>query len=466
MKIRITFAIIAGMSLIGCGQTNSETPTPVASSAPSSAPAKPSVKRKTTPAALRVADEKECLAGKADACRRMADRYRGYGHAAGCGLERPDGEVVRGRTAENLTVRLKRTIEDWESDRKDFLSWIGKACDLGDSEACGIEGVARSGRLPLDIHDLGDASLLENVHGSAIAEFIEATNKPKYEKYLKERNTCWFESSSACWNLAEMLLTKDKDEARPELTPEFLAKLQTIGEKTLDFDSLFMMLDKFGHAPEAMAPLKAHATKTLIAACVEGGCVCGEAAKALPLDDPRVPDLARWGCENGEASGCHVLAKLHEEGKGVEKDETFARSLYETACPSRRSSRSYRMGEFEPAACLRLAEMAEAGANPPKDRKRAEYYVGALCGEPGMERDHSYCLRRAKYWTSGIFTTGCTDPNASWCLTSVKEAAQYMNGKKDGPSMGKECERPSVKAACDAFLPEYEAMKNPAGKKK
>lgn len=466
MKMAFSLAITTGMFLLGCGQTNSEAPAPVASAAPSSAPAKPSVKRKTTAAALRVADEKECLAGKAEACRRMADRYRGYGHTAGCGLERSDGDIIRGRTDEKLTSRLKRLIEDRDADAKEFLTWIGKACDLGDSEACGIEGFVRAGRLPSDRLDVEYAGLLENVHGSALAEFVEATNKTKYEKYLKARNSCWFEYSTACWDLSDLLVTPEKDEVRPELTPELLAKLQKIGEKTLDFDSLYMVLDRFGHAPEALAPLKTHASKTLLEACVEGGCVCGEAAKTLPLDDPRVPDLARWGCENGEASGCYVLAKLYEEGKGVEKDEMFARSLYETACPSRRPYSTLRNSEFEQAACLRLAEMAVGGANPPKDRERTDYYMRGVCTDPGMEKDHSYCVKRAKYWTSGLLTTPCTDPNSEYCLTAVKEATLYMNGRKEGPSKGKECERPSVKAECDALVPEYEAFKKPAAKKK
>jgi TPR repeat protein len=466
MKMWSSFAFVSGVFLIGCGQTKPEGPAPVASTSASSVPEKPSVKRKTTPAALRLADEKDCLAGKAEACRRMANRYQGYGHFAGCGLERPDGDIAYGRMVENMPVRLKRIVDDFDADQKEFISWIGKACDLKDAQACTIEGFARTGRMPSDTNDLQTSALLENVQASALAGFIEVTNPDKYEKYAKQRDLCWAEASTSCWNLTNTLLTLEQDAKRPELTPEFVAKLQAIGERTLDFEALFMMLDKFGHTLEALAPLKTHASKTLLQACVEGGCVCGEAAKSLPLDDPRVPDLARWGCENGEASGCYVLGKLHEEGRNVEKDETFARSLYEAACPGRRSSLSYRWGEFEPAACVRLAEMAEGGANPPKDRERAAYYMQSVCQSPGIERDHSYCLKRAKYWISGIFTTSCTDPNSEWCLTNVKEAALYMNGRKEGPSNGKECERPSVKALCDALQPEYEALKKPAGKKK
>lgn len=466
MKMRISYALVSGMFIIGCGQTNSEAPAPVASTSASNAPAKPSVQRKSTPTAIREADEKDCLAGKADACRRMADRYRGYGHSAGCGIERKDGELAHGRTVESMPVRVKRMFEDGEPDKKDFLTWIGKACDLGDSEACTIERFVREKRTPSDISDLSNASLLENVHSSALAEFVQATDPKKYENFLEQRNACVLEYASRCWDLTKVLITQEKDEKRPELTPELLAKLQTIGEKTLDFDTLYMMLDKFGHPAEALAPLKAHASKTLLQACVEGGCVCGEAAKTLPLDDPRVPELARWGCENGEASGCYVLAKLHEEGRGVEKDETFARSLYETACPSRRSPVPYRWGDFEPAACLRLAEMAEAGANPPKDRDRAVFYIQAVCLNPGIERDHSYCLKRAKYWTSGVLTATCYDYNAEWCRTSVKEATELIGGPKDGPSKGKECERPSVTAMCSALLPDLEALRKPAAKKK
>src|SRR5262245_5733090 len=52
---------------------------------PSLEPAK--LARKTTPKDRRLADEKACEGGDSSACRRAADRYRGYGHIAGCGVD-------------------------------------------------------------------------------------------------------------------------------------------------------------------------------------------------------------------------------------------------------------------------------------------------------------------------------------------------------------------------------------------
>ena len=34
-----------------------------------------------------------------------------------------------------MQVRLKRSVDDEVSDKKEFLVWIGKACDLGDQDA-------------------------------------------------------------------------------------------------------------------------------------------------------------------------------------------------------------------------------------------------------------------------------------------------------------------------------------------
>jgi TPR repeat protein len=184
------------------------------------------------------------------------------------------------------------------------------------------------------------------------------------------------------------------------------------------------------------------------------------------MDDPRVPDLARWGCENGEPSGCYVLAKLHEEGRGVEKDEPFARSLYEMACPPTRASYAGQYGDYSPAACSRLAEIAEGGVMPPKERARAIFYAEYACRNPGSERDHSFCVKLAKYWTTGVLSQTCETYNADWCRNSARQAADVFYGPDRQPGDEKECQRPSVKAACDALESNVVAMKRPTTKKK
>src|SRR5262245_40142643 len=103
--------------LVAC-QGGSSAPPPGSSAGPlaPSAAAPSSLKRKSTPVDKRKADESACLAGGAEACRRMADRFRGYGHPAGCGIERP-GPVqsikVQGGSA--LSVRVKRMSGDTQA---------------------------------------------------------------------------------------------------------------------------------------------------------------------------------------------------------------------------------------------------------------------------------------------------------------------------------------------------------------
>lgn len=456
---------LAAFVLVGCGQAAKQEVAPIASTSASSGPAKPAVQRKTTPAALRVADEKDCLAGKTDACRRMADRYRGYGHPAGCGLERDFGEMAHGNTVEPMRVRLKRSLEDQDEDDKTFLVWIGKACDLGDNDACIIERSIREKRPRVITFELESSALRSDPQTSALVGFHALWDPEHHEEFVDNRRICLVESSTGCWKAPEILLKRVKKEPRPELTPDLIDKLQAIGRKSLDYASLKMMLDKHGYPPSALEPLEVQARKTLVEACEAGACVCGDAAQSLPADDPRVVDLARWGCENGEATGCYMLAKLHEQGRGVEKDEAFARSLYELACPAIRAISSETWGDYSPAACLRLAEIAEGGAMPPKNKARVLYYSEYACRRPGFEPDHASCIKRAGYWTSGVLSSTCNEWNAEWCRNSVQQAEDLLYGPKNGVVEGKECERPSVKVLCEKAQVELDAMRKPAGTK-
>jgi len=364
-----------------------------------------------------------------------------------------------------MRVRIKRLLEDESEDTKSFLVWIAKACDLGDSDACIIEGAVRAKRQSPATHEMADGAVRSDPNSSALIAFHALWQPDEHDKFLAKRKECLLESSGSCTVLSNLLVTRTKQETRPELSPDLLTKLQAIGDRTLDFGAILMMLDKHGYAPEPLAPLVAHASKTLVRACEEGACVCGEAAMSLSADDPRVPDLARWGCENGEATGCHVLAKLHEEGRGVEKDEAFARSLYELACSSSRPNYTLTVGEYAPAACSRLADMAEGGVMPPKNPARAVFYAQYACRNPGHERDHSFCVKLAKYWTTGVLEQTCGS-DADGCKNSARLASDLFYGPDHPPADGKECQRPSVKALCDAFEPEVVAMKKPAGKKK
>lgn len=450
---------LAAFVLVGCGQPATQEAAPIASTSASSVPAKPKAQRKTTPAALRVADEKDCAAGKVDACRRMADRYRGYGHPAGCGLERPLAEYAHAGVVEPMRVRIKRAIEDRIEDDKEFLVWIAKACDLGDNEACVFERSIREQHQSSITFELDTIALRSDPETSALIAFHALWDPEHHPEFIDRRRICLLESRTGCWAAPDIIFTPAKKKAQPELTPDLMAKLQEIGKKSLDYASLRMMLDKHGYAPEALEPLEADARKTLVQACEDGACVCGDAALSLPADDPRVPDLARWGCENGEVNGCFMLAKLHEEGRGVEKDEVFARSLYEMACPAVRSASEEKWGDYSPAACSRLAEMAEGGVMPLKNKARAVYYAEYACRKPGYERDHSYCVKFAKYWMTGVLTQTCVIQDGEWCRTNVQNAENFLHGPDSSTVQAKECERPSVKALCAAAETELQALK-------
>jgi TPR repeat protein len=239
-------------------------------------------------------------------------------------------------------------------------------------------------------------------------------------------------------------------------------EVQAILERTLDWTALWMMLDKNGYTPELLAPVREHAAKVLTGACIEGACVCGEAARVIAPDDPRMPDLARMGCENGEVEGCYALGRLYEEGQGVPKDQAVARALYEMACPPMRPrvwSYQPRLGDYSPRACDRLAEIHEAGAMPPKDAGRARYYAEFACMRPGFQADHAPCIRLARYWASGAITSGCTAVGEAICPSNFEEAGQRFYGHNSAPVHGKECQRPSMKALCDKYKSELTAMR-------
>ncbi len=466
MRVALLSPALMGFFLVACAEKNVEMDAPSVSASSSAAvvPAKPTVKRKTTPTELRVADEKACLAGNADACRRMADRYRGYGHTAGCGIDRAGAALAHGRVVAPISVRIKRAAEDEDRDKAGLLEWMAKACDLGESKACDIERSVRSKFEPDSNFDKEAIATRSDPTTSAVMSFHSLWQSEEHVKFLDLRKKCLTKRYS-CSALSSSLFTRRKEETRPELTPELITKLQAICDQTLDCDSVLMMLDKHGYPPEALAPIRAHASKSLVQACVEGSCVCGDAAASLPADDPRIADLARWGCENGEAAGCYLLGKLHEEGRGVDKDEDFARSLYETACPPTKGYADYYTPEYSPRACQRMAEIAQGGLMPPKDKDRAVYYAEYGCLRPGYERDHAPCVTYSRYWANGVLTSVCRPEDASWCRSSLEQAEDNFHGKKSSPADGKECERPSVKAICDAHVGEIEAKKKPAKKK-
>jgi TPR repeat protein len=238
------------------------------------------------------------------------------------------------------------------------------------------------------------------------------------------------------------LYEREKARGGDVLPAEIAAIAERICRTTLECDDVFMMLDKNGYAPAALAPLRKAVGEALAAACLEGECVCGEAARYLDADDPRLVDLARMGAGDGEPDAIFVLGDLHERGAGVEKDPTAAFALYELACPAELAA-DEREERYSKPACARLAERYEEGATLEQDSFRAYYYASRACTRGGFERDHAPCLLRGRLHAQ----YGFRDPKIIFEPPS-QLARRFFFGLGAPPVNGKECERPSVEELC------------------
>jgi TPR repeat protein len=120
-------------------------------------------------------------------------------------------------------------------------------------------------------------------------------------------------------------------------------------------------------------------------------------------DDPAVCERE---CKEGSADRCRRLAATYAFGRGVEKDETLATSLYAHACEMKDAPSCVFAGQMNEyahgvakddsaaaafyeracglswaAGCYNLAIMVENGRGLPRDRTRAlELYEGACRG--------------------------------------------------------------------------------------
>lgn len=358
-----------------------------------------------------------------------------------------------------LTVRIKRMTEDWEIDEDGFTSWIGKACDLNNAEACALDRDSSLNFRKVKEKAAADMALRSSLDSSAFFAWKKVKNPKAYAQLLDMRDTC-IERDYTCGREAVLLYRSDTPKPPTELETSTRELAEMIITKTLEARTMILILDKNGYTPEMIAPVRTHAAKVLVDACLEGSCVCGDAAHFVPKDDARHLDLARFGCENGEAEGCYELGRLYEEGVGVPKDEKAARALYELACPPYRPRSTdwgdeAKTGDYSPAACDRLAEIYEGGTMPPKDVPRAQYYAEFACKDPGMQYDHAPCIRLGRYWTSRAIRTGC---KTEWCTGDMANAMEKFYGPRQAPAEGKECERPSVKALCDKYKGEIDTM--------
>lgn len=407
--------------------------TSVATSLPSSFPAPAKLKRRTTPAERARSDQAECDAGKAEGCRKAADRYRGTGAVAGCGLQRGRGAPA-----------IKLVPGDAEPDRRMFLKLIDKACSLGDEKACAI---GKSAPLTYRTPSTFDARYLaQRSDPSTLGIWqLAARSKPEWAKVLdKQHETC--RTAFAWWQCRDargILFRKEKPGEGGKVPPARKALAEEICGATRDCDDIYMMLDREGYSPEELAPIRAVFAATLVEACLDGDCTCGAATKYLAKDDERLLDLASMGCENGEAEGCNALGRAYENGLGVDKDEARGRALFDLACPPTRpiEQSGVPLGETSPGACDRLAEIAIGPDYPAKDWERAMYYAKAACPRPGFAFDHAPCIRRGMLWIHNPISTGRNGEDARYAAW----------GDSGDPINRDQCKRGSVKEACAAF---------------
>lgn len=416
----------------------SSSPAPTNATAPSS-PKWPdlspkTVVRKASPSDLRKADEAGCSEGKVDACRRLADRYRGYGNPAGCGVDRGREHPF-----------LKTIPEDTEGDERLYTKTIARACELGDAAACELAKVAFDTYRQSTTSSQRDATRSDPETSVGIYRF-RIKSSPEWAKSLVDgRSACLHSHWFGCGMNDMVYYRRDvKVAAEPKLSPERSAAYVEACKVTHDCDDLWMMIDKNRYEPADVDPIRASFADTLGEACLAGECTCGHAVRYLAEADPKALDFAILGCNDGEAEGCYELAKRLEEGRGIEKDEKRALALYHLACPDlwpRESDPGPRMGEYSKRACDRLADLAAGGAYPPKDWDRAMYYAGRACPSSGYQVDHGPCVRLGRFWETNPRSTG----------RNGEDARDAAYGSQSDPANRKECTRPSVKEACAAF---------------
>lgn len=457
---------LSAIGLTACGESTGASASAASGAPPASASiapqgsTPPGLVRRHTPAALREADEVACAGGDAVACRRMADRARGYGAVAGCGLPRAERRKRLSSPTGPLDVRIKRTSEDTAADDRDFVRFTGKACALGDDTACVLQKKAY-GNAVYYPERMAEIPVRSEPDSSALLLFRQAVEPTVHEAALKERTRCLSESGS-CYLAVDPLYRVTRAKVPPpSLPPERLALALSIGTKTLDFEAIEMLLDKEGYAPETLAPLHAAAGEVLVEACLEGSCVCGDAVRELGEDEPRALALARMGCENGEVEGCFALGRQFEVGRGVPQDKALALTLYELACPPRKPAwdpSGPRLGDVSQRACERLAEVYDSGELGPKDEDVASFYADLACRRPGYERDHRPCARLARFWVPKYVREYCSVVD---CAYSYATAKARLYGPAEEPIGGKECERPSMKGLCEPHADEIKPQPKP-----
>ncbi|MFO0549683.1 MAG: hypothetical protein U0271_14925 [Polyangiaceae bacterium] len=302
----------------------------------------------------------------------MADRYRGYGDPAGCGVD-------RGRS---LPFN-KRLHVDTRSDTALFRSFVGRACDLGDKQACLV--LSHDKAQPPPSSRFAEIDLLRvRLERSGLAEWQRIARPAMFFELRRHRDDCLADEHGfhPCWGDELALRVTGVIDAKGP-TPEVIRQIDEACATTLECNRILRMAEREGADEEALRPRREKAVDVLVAACEEGSCTCGQATKLMGEDDPRYVDAAKLGCSAGEAEACFALGRLYEDGRlGLPRDPVTALSLYRVACPEQLPVEGFGSalrGEYSPRACARLAALYRDGELVAKDKPRANFFQEAAC---------------------------------------------------------------------------------------
>lgn len=320
--------------------------------------------RRTTPAARFGAVREACERGDVAACWSAAARFAGAGRLAGCGVER------------STPGSLKVGPEDVEADSPWRDYYVALACSLGDERGCqphdAYRGIERF-IYALDRLHPGLTAFLQ-----AVAPKRMALARKLLDKHSRDAEEYYFAM---------------EDKTPPTLAPETRDAAIKACSDTRDCADILTNLDQNMYEVADVLPVRKAAGETMLAACLDGECGCGEAALFLGEDDARALDAARIGCEGGEADGCYVMGRAFETGVGVARNVDAAIALYEAACPP--TARSDYQEEYSKLACDRLAAAYQSGDLFEANESRALFYARRACTRPQHERDFAPCVRLA-----------------------------------------------------------------------
>ncbi len=320
------------------------------------------------PARDVAAIERDCRAGDAAACGDLGERYvRGRGVkrdvARGAALFERSCEAGHFLSCRMLGMLLLPSPDSPPGFRLDparAQALLKRACEGGNGAACGDLAVR---------NESGD-------------------KERTLALYLKG---CELTSALACWNGAQFLLRERNDRTGADRLLEKACNVdgewQAASIAALACTTLAR--EREGQDAAQASKLRGRATQLIQDACGVSGWACGQLAPMYEQGDgvPRDPARAEqlWkryaaeveqGCEEGLNIVCSMAGSLYAEGKGVPKDPERAQKLRQRAADGLREVCERAL---DPGACSMVARMDEQGEGVERDLARAAVFYGQAC---------------------------------------------------------------------------------------